>query len=230
MCKGPWDKHGSQTGGYYVCNKYNEDNKTGNVGAEEKSILENQKLLQKYEYYYKRFKSSADAIKFTLEINKRIEAKTQNMEISRFSFLSEAVEKLVDARRVLEWSYCLAYYLKEGGKKALFEYQQQMLVGNTEALQDVMDNTTDIDKLLAMRDNIINKTRTMDKFRQEMVAQIERGDFEELLLNKADASLGNMWTCSGCKTDNKKESEFCVTCTACVKHGEPECKACTKRT
>jgi hypothetical protein len=41
------------------------------------------------------------------------------------------------ARRVLEWSYCLAYYLKEGGKKTLFEYQQQMLVGNTEALQYV---------------------------------------------------------------------------------------------
>ncbi len=56
-----------------MCNKFQDDLKTGNVNAEEKSILMNQKLLQKYEYYFKRFKSSADAIKFTLEINKRIE-------------------------------------------------------------------------------------------------------------------------------------------------------------
>jgi len=105
-----------------------------------------------------------------------------------------------------------------------------MLVGNTEELQHIMDETTDIDKLLsiAMRDSIINKTRTMDKFRAEMVAQIERGDFEELLLNKADAGLGNQWTCIHCKADNKKEAELCVGCQACQKHGEQECKACKK--
>jgi ariadne-1 len=229
LCKGPWDKHGSQTGGYYVCNKYNEDNAKGTVADEEKNMMNSQKLLQKYEYYYKRFKSSTDAIKFTNNIHQRIEKATQNLDIAKYSFLTEAVEKLIDARHVLQWTYSLAYYLKAGGKKALFEYQQEMLVGNTEALQDIMENN-DIDKLMVLRNDVINRTRTMDKFRAEMVAQVERGDFEELLMSKADAVLtGGAWTCVVCKVDNKKDADVCAGCTACVKHGEQECKACAKK-
>jgi len=232
LCKGPWDKHGSQTGGYYVCNKYNEDQKLGNLGAEEKSILTNQKLLQKYEYYYKRFKSSAEGIKFTRDMHKKIEAAAgEHTELSRYSFLSEAIDKLIEARSVLEWTYCLAYYLKEGGKKLLFEYQQQMLVGNTEELQHIMDQNIDgkLDQLIAKRDMIINMTRLMDKFRQEMVSQVERGEFEELLLSKADVGMGNIWCCSNCKSDNDKKLDLCSGCGACQKHGETECKACAKK-
>jgi len=149
------------------------------------------------------------------------------MDITKYSYLNEAVEKLIEARRVLEWTYTLAFYLREGGKKSLFEYQQDMLVGNTESLQDLMDNN-DIDKLLTMKNDVVNRTRTMDKFRSEMVNQVERGEFEELLLSQADASV-SMWTCAICKQDNKKEADHCVGCQACQKHGEPECKACAKK-
>jgi len=229
LCKGDWSKHGSQTGGYYVCNKYNEDMAKGTTTDEEKSMVNNQKLLQKYAYYYKHFKSCIEGIKFTEAINTKIEkgAKDKELDISKYGFLSEAVEKLIDARRVLQWTYALAYYLKTDKQKALFEYQQEMLVGNTEGLQDIMDNTADIEKLLSMRNEIINRTRTIDKFRHEMVKQVERGDFEELLLTKADTGSA-MWTCAHCKTDNKNGVDLCVGCTACQKHGEQECKACKK--
>jgi hypothetical protein len=41
-----------------VCTKYDSDAKEGKVSSEERGIVENQKLLQKYSFYYKRFKGS----------------------------------------------------------------------------------------------------------------------------------------------------------------------------
>ena len=43
---------------------------------------------------------------------------------------------------MLQWTHCIAFYLRAGGSKHLFEYQQEMLISNTEALQDIMENKT----------------------------------------------------------------------------------------
>jgi hypothetical protein len=49
-----------------------------------------------------------------------------------------------------------------------------------------------------------------------MVAQVERGEFEELLLSKAEVT-GNlsMWTCTVCKADNKKEQDVSFVVLVC---------------
>jgi ariadne-1 len=224
LCKGPWASHGNQTGGYYVCTKYDSDAKEGKVSQEERGMLDNQKLLQKYTYYYKRFKGSADAIKFTQKLGEKIEKNCRDEDLNKYSFLLEAVDKLIAARRILQWTYSLAYYLKNGGQKHLFEYQQEMLLNSTEALQDIMDNG-DMDRLMALKKDIINKTSSIDKFRQEMVAQVERGEFDELLLSHADIGMDS-WTCVNCKQDNKREQLHCQGCQSCKMHGEYECKAC----
>jgi hypothetical protein len=120
------------------------------------------------------------------------------------SFSFEALDKLVLARRVLQWTYALAYYFKSGGQKSLFEYQQELLCGATESLQDIVDhNYSDLDRIIQLRKDIINKTAAIDKFRVEMVAQVERGEFEHLLLADADAGL-EKWACVSCKQDNAK--------------------------
>jgi len=230
LCKGDWSQHGSQTGGYYVCNKYNEQNSQGKQSDEEKDMVNNQKLLQKFEYYFKRFKGSTEAIKITQKMNETFEhaAAKHNIDLTKYAFVTEAIDKLIDARRVLSWTYAMAFYLKSGPKKILFEYQQEMLVGNTEALTHIMESNVDnFEKIMSLRSDIMNRTRTIDKFRAEMVAQVERGDFEELLLSKAEVT-GNLsvWCCTVCKADNKKEADVCQSCTACQKHGEQECKAC----
>jgi len=306
LCKGPWEKHGSETGGYYVCNKYNEQKEKGSISEEETKMITNTKLLQKYTYYYKRFKGMAEGIKITRALAKKIETDFQEQELAKYSFLLEAVEKLVAARQVLQWTYCMAFYLtsnpkkpetkdikdkdaekkgagsgsgsgsgsgagskappekkdkekekdkdkdkdkekpplklatsppkpsesKHEGKaegkanKALFEYQQGLLLEATEQLQDVMESNN-MEKLLDMRKDILNKSASIDKFRAEMVKQVERGDFEELLLTKEDAET-EMWGCSTCSKQNRKEDALCTTCGACRMHGEMDCKACKK--
>ena len=145
-----------------------------------------------------RFKGSADAIKFTQRLGDKIEKEMKDADLNKYSFLLEAIDKLIAARRILQWTYSLAYYLRNGGQKHLFEYQQEMLLGNTEALQDVMENNS-LEKLLGLRKDIINKTSSMDKFRAEMVAQVERGEFDELLLSHADIGM-DTWACVNCRS------------------------------
>jgi len=52
--------------------------------------------------------------------------------------------------------------------------------------------------------------------------------FEEALLGEADTVM-EMWTCSICKIDNKKDSMLCIGCIACKLHGEQECGGCSKK-
>jgi hypothetical protein len=129
-----------------------------------------------------------------------------SLSLCRYSFLLEAIDKLIAARRILQWTYSLAYYLRNGGQKHLFEYQQEMLAGNTEALQDVMERNS-LEQLLGLRKDIINKTSSMDKFRQEMVAQVERGEFDELLLSHADIGMDS-WTCVNCKVTQHTPTRY----------------------
>lgn len=224
LCKGPWSQHGTQTGGYYACTKYDADKAKGSVSEEENKIVLSNRFLQKYTYYYKRFKGSADGIDLTQKRKKRVESEIKDDDLSKYTFLFEAFDKLISARRVLQWTYCLAYFLQNGGKKHLFEYQQELLMGNTEALQDIIENKQ-VYELLEMRKEIINRTSSIDKFRAEMTKQVERGDFEDLLQTKADAEI-DVWACSTCRKDNKMDASHCVTCTACRLHGEMECKLC----
>eukprot|EP00823_Brevimastigomonas_motovehiculus_P006365 TRINITY_DN526_c0_g1_i1.p1 TRINITY_DN526_c0_g1~~TRINITY_DN526_c0_g1_i1.p1 ORF type:complete len:597 (-),score=160.21 TRINITY_DN526_c0_g1_i1:166-1956(-) len=234
LCKEPWSQHGSQTGGYYVCNKYNEEvQKKGNdfgANAEEKKMILQQRRLQKYEYFYKRYKSAGDGIKFTKAIGQRVEEKAQkdNMENSKYSFLTEAVDKLVQARRSIQWMHALIYYMKECSNKQLFEYQQELLIGETEALQDILESKTELDDLFGLRNDIVTRTRSMDKFRAEMIKIVEGGDLEDVILQEADLSNLTVWTCTNCRADNKKSAINCISCGACSKHGELECKACNR--
>jgi len=229
LCKEPWDKHGSASGGYYNCNVYDASVKEGKLSKEEQSAITSAKVLQKYTYYYKRYKSSQDAIGLTRKIGDKLERALKHQEISKFSFIFDALGKLIAARQVLQWSYALAYYFKSGGEKSLFEYQQGLLTQATEELQDIVDHQCDsIDKLQQMRKDILNKSASIDKFRTEMVAQVERGEFEHLLLAEADAEQ-DRWACIACKSENDRKRTHCSNpaCGACKLHGEPDCKAST---
>ena len=88
MCKNPWEKHGSSSGGYYVCNKYEASAKEGKLSAEERSNIDSQKLLQKYTYYYKRYKSSWDAIALTKKLGEKLEKSLKNSDLQKYSFMS----------------------------------------------------------------------------------------------------------------------------------------------
>lgn len=226
LCKGAWADHGSMSGGSYVCNKYEKEVAKGKISDEEKNITTNTRALQKYTYYYKRFKLSQDSIVITKKLLTTIEAAFAGDDLNKYGFIIEALEKLIAARRILQWTYPLSYHMKNSSTKHLFEYQQGILLNATEMLQDIMDSNSEaVDKLLSLRKEIVNKTASIEKFRCEMVQRVERGDFESELLNIVDLSM-EKWGCSTCTTENNIDAKQCVKCASCKLHGEAECKAC----
>jgi len=142
LCKGDWKQHGSQTGGFYVCKKYNEDSAKGVHTAEEVEMKKKQEFLQspeyvKYLHYRTRFDHHRQGAMFAQDFIKKVHAAPEYSE--KFKSLLEAARVIVDCRRVLQWTFCILYYLKAGGKRDLFEKWQEMLNGFTEMLQEILE-------------------------------------------------------------------------------------------
>ena len=57
LCMGPWSEHGSKTGGYYQCNKYEELKKQGDkaIADLEKRTNDAKSELTRYMFYFERF-------------------------------------------------------------------------------------------------------------------------------------------------------------------------------
>jgi ariadne-1 len=137
MCMGDWKEHGSATGGYYKCNKYEELKKDKNAltKAEEKRE-QAQHDLKKYMFYYERYNNHANAGEHAKEMQPKIKILIEKLNsekcypIAELGFLEEALQEVVRCRKVLKWTYAYAFYLQDEKEKALLETAQEMLEKN----------------------------------------------------------------------------------------------------
>lgn len=155
VCLGDWKEHGSQTGGYYSCNKYKPDDK------KEQSKEKARRELEKYIHYYTRFANHENSRKFENVLRKKAEEKMAQLQAkNRYSswldvdYIQKGVEQLIECRSVLKYTYVFSYYLEEGPEKTLFEYLQQDLEKNTEALSGLLESKEEVP-----RDDVANTTR-----------------------------------------------------------------------
>ena len=51
---GEWAKHGSSTGGYYKCNKFEEDKAAGKTDKKQEKIDDVKSELSRYMFYFER--------------------------------------------------------------------------------------------------------------------------------------------------------------------------------
>jgi len=136
LCLGDWKKHGSETGGYYACNKYEsaKSDANSNVSAAERSAEEARAQLRRYQWHWDRTlayqQSIAAAEKRLPETESRMET-LQSLTGSDFSaveFLLAANRTVLECRRALKMSYVMAYYLREGSRQLhLFQIDQGQL-------------------------------------------------------------------------------------------------------
>merc|ERR1712038_609221 len=119
ICGGDWKDHGSNTGGYYNCNKFEDKNDTEDQSDAAKAKRE----LDRYLHYYKRFHAHSDAQKFAMKQLKETGTKMMllqeckdNATWSDVEFLKVANEQLVECRRVLKFTYAFAYYMTTRAK------------------------------------------------------------------------------------------------------------------
>lgn len=186
LCRGPWSEHGSATGGYYACNKYDassakkEDLKADQVKTE----------LDEYMFYFHRYNSHRSAMNVAALQVKEMEEKGMRLQ-KRFDirsqdtkFLQDACTGLVEERRVLMWSYCHGYFLKKQGEKSakeysLFEHLQEQVEKFCDALSGLYEKPeetlADYDQFVTWRQDVINMTRVAHRQLENFVHGVGDG-------------------------------------------------------
>lgn len=182
ICGAPWSEHGSNTGGYYKCNKYDPN---ANGSDDQSNTAKAKRELDRYLHYYKRFHAHSEAQKFAKKQLKDTEARmvllqesTDNSTWADVEFLKSAVDQLVECRRVLKYTYTYAYYMTDKARskhKERFEHHQEMLEKFTEKLSELSE------KSLAEMDrtDVVNQTRVVDRFMKNILKYVEDGMEEE---------------------------------------------------
>lgn len=137
MCMGDWKEHGSGTGGYYKCNKYEELKKDKNsVTKAEEKREKAQHELKKYMFFFERYNNHNKAGDHAKEMGPKIKILIDKLinekcyPIAELTFMEEALEEVVRCRKVLKWTYAYGFYLEDEKEKALFEDSQEQLEKN----------------------------------------------------------------------------------------------------
>jgi ariadne-1 len=182
LCRGPWTEHGSATGGYYNCNKYDKSK----AKEEDITAYDAKTELEAYMFYYHRYESHRNAMKIADEQRKEANKKELGL-LEKFEvrsadtkFLLEATEQLLRNRRVLQYSYVYGYYLdKKSQEKNLFEYLQEDLEKHTNFLSTLyetpIDKMNEYQEFMKWKEQVSNYTRITKKFLENFVEGVSGG-------------------------------------------------------
>jgi ariadne-1 len=169
LCYQPWHGHNES-----LCNNYEQKDK-------EQELKESQgdssaAGLRRYQFYFTRFENHQKSIKFAERIRADADKKMHKMQDmegtsgSQVAFLLDAVNTVIDCRRLLQWSYPWSFLLDDGSSlKTHFKMHQDMLEELTEELSGMTEQP--LAKLMAtkQRTAIINHTRVILKFKQNII-------------------------------------------------------------
>lgn len=176
ICMGDWSNHGSNTGGFYKCNKYDPNADASDTSDTAKARLQ----LNRYLHFYKRYHAHAEGQRFaTKQIHEtelrmvRLQESTENSKWTDVEFLRAANEQLVECRRVLKYTYVFAYYLDPSREmqRERFEYHQEMLERFTENLSELSEKPVE----QMDRTDVVNQTRVVDRFMKNILEYVADG-------------------------------------------------------
>ena len=186
VCSGDWKEHGSKTGGFYKCNKFdpkkaiqqrslknklsagqndqiNEDEKTQKAQAE----------LNRYLHYYQRYHNHHNSMKFAQKIREKMNQKMMNIHKNYHDvlFLKDCIEQVFVCRQVLKYTYVYAYYLDNDRQRHLFEHLQQQLEESTEKLSEMSETPIS----LLNQQEVANYTLITKQFCDNLLQACEKG-------------------------------------------------------
>ena len=150
VCLGPHDHNMSA----HVCQKYQE--------GESKET--ERKMLEKYMFYFTRYKTHEQSEELEEKLRTSTEEKRkelmQNQKGSylELDYLINAMEQLFECRKILKFTYPYSYFLTGKNEKNLFDYLQQELETNTEELSYLLENKA-TDKQSIINSAKVAKTR-----------------------------------------------------------------------
>jgi len=183
LCRGDWKEHGSSTGGYYSCNKYDQSKAKDEDFESEKAKTE----LETYMFYYHRYQSHSNAFKIADQQRKGAQQKEDdilkkfNVRTQDTQFLLAATEQLLQNRSVLSSSYIFGFYLDKTktSEKNLFEFLQEDLEKHTDFLSSLyeknIDTLQDYEAFIKWKENVANYTRVTQGFLEKFVDGVMNG-------------------------------------------------------
>ena len=188
VCGIEWSKHSPN---HFYCNRYNEEakkkeeynNNLKEVLKEE--ILNKEKLKndknERFNFYYSRcfnLKNSIDICKIKL--------KKKDEFLENIQLIGDALEAVINSKKLLKNSYIFGYFMKDTQLKKLFEYNQGILEYSTENLLSLIFNGLD-------NQNCQTKINTLicavNKFRKVFMIEIENKYISDLDYKLIDQKL-----------------------------------------
>lgn len=170
LCMRDWDVHG-----YSPCNSYDP--------KKEKDRVKNRANLDRYLFYYNRYKGHKESLKLERKLVNTVQAKMQKLQDNESASWAEvqclpkAVEVLSTCRQMMMNTYIFAYYLEHNNHAEIFETNQKDLEMATEQLsgfleQDLMLEQKDLKSLVQ---KVQDKCRYVEHRRKSLMDHIVEG-------------------------------------------------------
>jgi ariadne-1 len=171
LCMKNWNGHSA-------CNTFGVDAEK----KREQDAGEARKLLARYVHFFDRYNAHNGAIAFAQKTRNAASNKMTHLQelkgtnVKDVEFLVEAVNSIIECRRVLAWTYVYAYYLKArdgSSERLLFETHQQRLEEFTDRLHELTESP--LDQLMdpRHRTDVIHLTSVIEKYRRNVLDTIE---------------------------------------------------------
>lgn len=157
MCLGDWSQHGSQTGGFYNCNRYNSVNAEAAASAD-------WRRMNKYSHCYRKYVALGEQLEKAdgdlRETVAKVVAAAGDEDLD-VGFVEEAVSSVVLWRKHLKFSFVAVYFLREPSpSRTLFEYWQKQLEDCCENLAGLMGREETAAGLAALKGRILELMRS----------------------------------------------------------------------
>ena len=241
LCLGDWSEHGSSTGGFYACNKFQKARLEGKYKKEERERFLAEQSVKRYEHYFNRYMEHKKAYRQALDKNRRIKQAIKNADcLPNLSydlrFLGDAVDLLVECRNVTANSYAYGYFLTSPAKLQFFEFLQGDMEWSLERLDEVTDK--EISSLIELepvvklaesfypwKEKVNGLVNSLGSYFEKITMEIhanfpdvrELGVSEDeidaqLLAYSKDQGLHSHWTCAMCTFSNVPTDTTCHIC------------------
>jgi ariadne-1 len=241
LCLGDWQQHGSETGGYYRCNKFSLDQEKGKYAKEEKDRVMAAYSLKRFEHYYNRFIMHKASLKAAEAKRNRIKnyvcfLYSSIRESLVFDFLNQAADLVFNSKRSLAFSYSLGYFLTSPCKIRFYEFIQGSLESSMIQLDELTEK--DLNSFLVeendgsfslqtdfpnFRMKVVSLAEVVKKYFDECMNEMEagfpevmdndeEGVTEEYLLGLADINISDKWICGACTMANDLGLQQCGAC------------------
>lgn len=197
LCKGPWSKHGSQTGGYYECNLY--DPKKNYEDHEE---LDEE--MFKIVFYVKRYVNHMDSVEGMHDELVKMYLSFLPLEKSPFYEYNTKVEKnglyfyletyaiCMKIRNFIAHTYILASKIKDDTKSKLFSQNQYFLEYACEEVHKALLDF-DIKKKVRYEDGKLVFSKDLLKKEKEKIMEMRRIIVLHFESAKRDMNNRNLW-------------------------------------